>query len=103
VVVLAKRGDPLTGPLTQLTAVLSGALFPVTVFPPAIQLLARAFPAFYGINGLRDAILGSGGWRDVVPDLHVLVGFAIVLVPLSLWCFNRAVAAARRAGTLGNY
>jgi ABC-2 type transport system permease protein len=103
VVVLAKRGDPFTGPLTQLTAVLSGALFPVTVFPPAIQLLARAFPAFYGINGLRDAILGSGGWRDVVPDLLVLVGFSLVLVPASLWCFNRAVATARRAGTLGNY
>ena len=103
IVVLAKRGDPLTGPLLQLTAILSGALFPITVFPPVVELIARAFPAYYGINGLRDALLGSGGWRDVLPDLAVLVGFTLVLTPVSLWLFSRAVAAARRVGTLGNY
>lgn len=103
IVVLAKRGDPLTAPLTQLTAVLSGALFPISVFPGPVQVLARCFPAYYGITGLRDAILGSGGWRAVVPDVLVLLGFAIVLIPASLWLFARAIAAARRAGTLGNY
>ena len=103
IVVLAKRGDPLTAPLLQLTAILSGALFPISVFPPVVELIARAFPAYYGINGLRDALLGSGGWRAVAPDLAVLAAFTVVLVPASLWLFGRAVAAARRAGTLGNY
>jgi ABC-2 type transport system permease protein len=102
-VVLVKRGDPLTGPLTQATTILSGALFPVSVFPAAIEWLARAFPAYYGITGLREAILGRGGWRAVVPDIAVLTGFAIVLLPLSVWLFDRAVAASRRAGTIGNY
>ena len=103
IVVLAKRGDPLTGPVTQLTTVLSGALFPVSVFPTPLEILAHAFPAYYGINALRDGLLGSGGWRAIVPDLLVLVGFAVVLVPASLWLFSRAIATARRTGTLGNY
>jgi ABC-2 type transport system permease protein len=102
-VVLVKRGDPLTGPLTQATTILSGALFPVSVFPTAIEWLARAFPAYYGITGLREAMLGRGGWRDVLPDIAVLACFAAVLLPVSMWCFSRAVDAARRAGTLGNY
>ena len=103
IVMLAKRGDPISGPITQLTAVLSGALFPISVFPTALQVLAHAFPAYYGINALRDGLLGNGGWRAIVPDLLVLVGFALVLLPASLWLFARSVAAARRMGTLGNY
>ena len=66
IAVLAKRGDPLSGPLIQATAVLSGALFPVSVFPPALELLARCFPAYYGINGLREALLGGGSWLWLV-------------------------------------
>jgi ABC-2 type transport system permease protein len=101
--VLAKRGDPLSGPLIQVTAILSGALFPVSVFPPALELLARCFPAYYGINGLREALLGGGGWSEIGPDLAVLAAFAVVLLPLSVWIFVRALAASRRAGLLGNY
>jgi ABC-2 type transport system permease protein len=103
IAVLAKRGDPLSGPLIQATAVLSGALFPVSVFPPALELLARCFPAYYGINGLREALLGGGGWDDIAPDLAVLAAFVVVLLPLSVWIFDSALAASRRAGILGNY
>ncbi len=88
IAVLAKRGDPLSGPLIQATAVLSGALFPVSVFPPVLELLARCFPAYYGINGLREALLGGGSWSDIAPDVAVLAGFVVVLLPLSVWIFE---------------
>ncbi len=101
--VLAKRGDPLSAPLLQVTSILSGALFPVSVFPAVVEVLAHLFPAYYGINGLREALLGDGGWRDVLPDAAVLLAFAVVLLPLSVAVFGRAVAAARRTGTLANY
>lgn len=103
VVVLAKRGDPLSAPLLQLTALLSGAVFPVEVLPTPFEVLARLFPAYYGINGLREALLGSATLASVGPDLLILAGFAAVLLPLSLHLFSRALSAARRLGTLGNY
>jgi ABC-2 type transport system permease protein len=103
IAVLAKRGDPVSGVLVQVTSVLSGALFPVSVFPPVLELLARCFPAYYGINGLREALLGGAGWTEVAPDLAVLIGFVVILLPLSVWIFGRALAASRRAGILGNY
>jgi ABC-2 type transport system permease protein len=86
-----------------LTSILSGALFPVSVLPAPVETLARAFPAYYGINGLRDALLGSGAWSDVWPDLVVLAAFAAVLLPISVQLFGRALTAAKRAGTLANY
>ncbi len=102
-VVLIKRGDPLTAPLTLLTSILSGALFPVSTFPVAVELLARAFPAYYGISGLREALLTSAGWREIGPDVVVLVGFDIVMLPVAVAIFQRALAVARETGTLANY
>jgi ABC-2 type transport system permease protein len=101
--VLIKRGDPLTAPFTTLTSILSGALFPVSTFPVALQVLARIFPAYYGINGLREALLTSAGWRDIVPDMVVLAAFDVILLPLSVRVFSQALASARRTGTLANY
>ncbi|HWM18855.1 MAG TPA: ABC transporter permease [Ilumatobacteraceae bacterium] len=103
ITVLAKRGDPVSGLLIQATSILSGALFPVTVLPRALEVLAHCFPVYYGITGLREALLGGAGWREVGPDLGVLAAFVAVLLPLSVWIFGRALAASRRAGILGNY
>ncbi len=103
VVVLVKRGDPISGPLMQLTGILSGALFPVEVFPKPLELLARVFPAYYGINAVRESLIGSGSIRDVGPDLLVLTGFTVVLIPLSIVVLKRCLRTARRTGTLGNY
>ena len=102
-VVLVKRGDPLTAPLTMLTSILSGALFPVSTLPDSLQTLARAFPAYYGITGLREALLTDSGWEEIAPDLLVLLAFDIVLLPFSIAAFRRAVSVARETGTLADY
>lgn len=103
VVVLTKRGDPMTGPIVALTSILSGAVFPVSTFPAALQVIAKVFPAFYGINGLREALLTKAGWSEIMPDLLVLAAFDAVLLPLSVALFVRALTAARRTGTLSSF
>jgi ABC-2 type transport system permease protein len=103
IVVLTKRGDPMTGPIVALTSILSGAVFPVSTFPAAVQVVAKSFPAFYGINGLREALLTESGWREIGPDIAVLAAFDLVLLPLSVYLFGRALSAARRTGTLSSF
>jgi ABC-2 type transport system permease protein len=103
IVVIAKRGDPISAPLLQLTAIISGALFPIEVLPWPIEKLAHILPAYYGIEGLREALLGQATWSEVGPNLAVLAGFCVVLLPLSVMLFGRSLAEARRLGTLGNY
>jgi ABC-2 type transport system permease protein len=102
-VVLTKRGDPFTVLLTQMSTLVAGAIFPVAVLPGAVQGLAKALPAYYVLHGLRETLLLGAGIGDITGDVVALVLFAVVLIPLSVWVFGRAVAAARVTGTLGNY
>jgi ABC-2 type transport system permease protein len=102
-VVLTKRGDPFTVLLTQMSTFVAGALFPVAVLPGPVQALAKALPAYYTLDGLRGALLTDAGAADVASDLAALAVYLVVLVPISVWFFSRAVAAARVTGTLGNY
>jgi ABC-2 type transport system permease protein len=102
VIVLTKRGDPFSTLVIQASNLLAGAMFPVVLLPDALQVLARAVPAFYGLRSIRAALLADAGFADVAGDLLILLGFNIVLLPLSLAIFRWAVATARVTGTLGN-
>ena len=54
VVLLVKRGDPISGPLYQVTLVLSGAIFPVALFPSWLQTISHLTPAY--LRGARDCV-----------------------------------------------
>lgn len=102
VIVLTKRGDPFASLALLATQMLAGVLFPVTVLPDWLQVVARFVPAFYGLRGTREVVLAGGGLGDVSVDLLVLVVCNVVLLPLALWALSRAVRIARVTGTLGN-
>ena len=102
-IILTKRGDPISLIATQAGTLLAGVFFPVSVLPGPLQAVTRIVPAYYGLDGLRAVLLTGAGLGDIVGDLLRLAAFALVLVPLALWCFTRAVRAARVTGTLGNY
>jgi ABC-2 type transport system permease protein len=103
VVLLVKRGDPISGPLYQVTLVLSGAIFPVELFPRWLEVISRATPGYYGVRGMREALLTDGGLSGIVDEIIVLAVFAAVTLPLALWCFGRSIATAKRLGVLGSY
>ena len=102
-VVLAKRGDPISGPLAQATLLLSGAIFPIELFPGWLQVICRLTPGYYGVRGMREALLTDGGFTGVVDEILILTGFAVVLVPISLAAFARAIRTAKRLGILASY
>lgn len=102
VIVLTKRGDPFSSLALQLSNLLAGAVFPISVLPSALQVLSHAVPAFYGLRGARTVLLSGGGLSDVSSDLAALVAFNVVLLPVATWSLSRALRIARVTGTLGN-
>jgi ABC-2 type transport system permease protein len=103
VLLIAKRGDPVSGPIMQLTMLLSGAVYPVAVLPGPVRIISWCLPATWGVKATRDLLLGGAGWRDVLPAIAVLTAFVVVMLPLALWAFRSCVGTARRHGLLGSY
>ena len=101
-IVLTKRGDPIAVVVAQGTTFLGGAYFPVTLLPGPLQLVARLTPAYYGIRGIREALLSGAGPAELVDEFAVLIAFTAVLLPGSLWLLSRSLRMARITGTLGN-
>ncbi len=100
VVMVIKRGDVVTSTLIYAMTIVCGAVFPVSVLPGWVQPIGERLPLFYAFEGVRDALFAGERWEG---DAAALVAWGGVGLPLSLLLFGRAVAAAKRAGSLGQY
>jgi ABC-2 type transport system permease protein len=78
-------------------------MFPVQSLPRPLELLARAVPLTYAIDGMRNALLEGQSIRQMAPTLAALAGFALLLLPLALAALSLSLRRARRDGTLSFY
>ncbi len=98
--VVVKQVTALLGLATAALGVLAGAYFPIELLPGPLRFVADLLPFTWGIDVLRAALLRG----DMAADrLALLVVFAVVALPLSLWVFGRTLDLARRAGSLGQF
>jgi ABC-2 type transport system permease protein len=100
VTVLFKRGGTFTSVVIFGMGVLSGAVFPVSVLPAWLRSIGDVLPPKFALDGTRHALFRAGEWST---DVLALFAFAAVAIPLAIWILDRALATARRAGTLGQY
>lgn len=102
-IMVFKRGDPLTAVLANGANLLGGVFYPVAILPDWLQWVSACLPLTYALRGLRLAVLEGAGWTAVAPDLLALTLFCVGLGPVSLWLFATAVGVARRQGSLAHY
>jgi ABC-2 type transport system permease protein len=70
---------------------LSGALFPLDNLPPWLSVLTAADPVTYGVDALRNLMLGTGSY-GVELDLAILVGYTTALGVFGVYSFGRMKA-----------
>lgn len=102
-IMVLKRGDPVSSIFGSLSALLGGTYFPITVFPGWLQGIAHAFPIYYGLHAMREAVLHGASLSDLRSEVLVLTAFAAVILPLGTVAFRSAVKVAKTDGTLGAY
>lgn len=102
-VMVFKKGDPVSWVYSGVSGLLGGVLYPVTVLPGFLQKLSSFFPLTYALRGMRRCLLDGAGFKEVALDIGALALFAIILVPLSVLVFNRALKKAKADGTLAHY
>lgn len=99
-VLVYKRGDMLGGAVLFVMTLISGAAFPVSVLPGVLEAVGSVVPLRLAFDGARQALFQGSGW---VPEALGLAAFAVAGIPVALWLFGRALEAARRNGSLGQY
>jgi ABC-2 type transport system permease protein len=68
---------------------LSGALFPLSGLPRAIQTIIYANPLSYGVDGIRGALTGQMHFGLQI-DFFVLLAFAAVVLAAGSYLFSKA-------------
>ena len=77
----------------------SGALFPLAVLPGWLRAIGRVMPTEPAFAGMRTALYGGA----YAGDAAILAGVGLVGVPISLVLFARALAYAKRRGSISEY
>ncbi len=101
--VIFKQAEPVSWLLGVATALLGGAMFPISVMPAWLRFLASIFPITWSLDALRLAMLKGYSVDRLSAQLLMLTAMTIILFPLSLLTFEWAVEKGKRDGTLMQY
>jgi len=95
-----KRGDPIGPFISAVFFLLGGIIYPPKILPAWLAFVSVLLPVTHGVEALREVLLQDRPFAAVSHHFWVLTAYAVVLVPLSLLAFARAVRRATRDGTL---
>jgi ABC-2 type transport system permease protein len=77
--------------LGMLGGLLGGAMVPLEVFPATLRTVAHITPHAWALDAFRELSLQGGHLLDIVPQLAVLVGMAVVLLGLAVWRLRQGI------------
>ena len=95
-----ERGGQMSMMIQASLLLISGVYYEVEVLPAWLQAVSFISPATYMLEGIRGSMIEGQGLLDVADTLGILALFGVIMVPMSLWAFNRAESYAKRTGKL---
>ena len=103
IIMVIKRGDPITAIISNVAALVGGVYYPLEILPDWLQPLAQLVPLTYALRVMRLALLNGATWAELRSDFFALILFCVILLPLALIIFRLAVDWSRRDGSLSHY
>ncbi|MEM3018853.1 MAG: ABC transporter permease [Candidatus Bathyarchaeia archaeon] len=107
IILVYKKGDPLTFLFASITEFLGGVLFPLNYLKdyPILWTLAWLMPYTYALDALRRVLLTGATLAspDVLKDLTILAIYAIIFIPIGLKVFRWGCDRIRDEGTVATY
>jgi ABC-2 type transport system permease protein len=106
-ILVYKKGDPLTFLFASITEFLGGVLFPLKYLEniPVLWRIAWLMPYTYALDAARRVLLTGATLTSppVLWDLTVLMMYTVVFIPLGLWVFRWGYNRIRAEGTVATY
>ncbi|HDL50555.1 MAG TPA: ABC transporter permease [Firmicutes bacterium] len=102
---IAKNGWFLTQSATGIFLLLTGAIFPLDVFPPFLRNIGYFIPQTIWMDGMRKILLGTG-WNSFTKDMSILSLTKLLLIQnivyfiLVTLFFSTSLFIARRKGLI---
>lgn len=103
VIMVTKKGDPVSWVFTTLSGLVSGVLYPVETLPKFLQRISYFLPPTYGIRALRKSLLVGATFLSVRMDVSTLLLMSLITIPLGLFIFRWGFNKAREKGSLVEY
>ncbi len=107
IILVYKKGDPMTFLLASITEFLGGVLFPLNYLQgyPILSVMSRAMPYTYALDAARRVLLTGAtlATPEVLSDLAILLVFTFVFLPAGLRVFTWGMDRIRREGTVATY
>lgn len=77
-----------------ILAALGGAMVPLQLFPDTLRAVARVTPHAWAIEAITRVQGGGGGVLDILPQLGVLLGMALLVLGVGALLLRRSLARA---------
>ncbi len=72
----------------MLMALLGGCWYPLELFPAAVQNIVKILPTTWSMQGMLDVALRGADIAGIIPEIGVLLGFAVVFFTIGLLRFR---------------
>ena len=69
-------------------ALLGGCWYPMELFPAAVQNVVKILPTTWAMQGMLDLVLHGRGLMEILPEVGVLLGFAVIFFTIGVWRFR---------------
>jgi len=69
-------------------AMMGGCWYPLELFPPAVQNAVKVLPTTWAMQGMLTLGLRGGGLVDILPEVGVLLGFAVIFFSVGVMRFK---------------
>jgi ABC-2 type transport system permease protein len=79
--------------LGLITALIGGTMVPADVFPPAMRTISHVTPHAWAMDAFREMLLNGAGLVQILPQLGVLMAFAVALLSFAVYRFRRLITA----------
>jgi len=80
-------GSAITAPLV-IFALLGGCLFPSDFFPPFLRTVSYFIPHTWAMTAYQDLLVRGQGLAQVLPEIGVLLLFAVIFFGFGVWRFD---------------
>lgn len=100
ILMVIKRGDPVSYVFGVITGLASGSAFPVTVLPTWLQNIGNALPNTHALEAMRQVMINNVGIDAIWDDLRFLILSGLILFTIGILFFRGGFYLARKRGTL---